>query len=436
MKPFIISIIISLTVLTGCYVEPPPPSESPVVFTITERDKIKLSAIIRETLDGYYWKYDFNSLFFEEEALTFDSRTSPKYLSMERAAASIGLDFSKRSGGASIVAAINLLHNSNEPAGQARFYFSGGTLVCAYYTVPGAENVYYGLREKNIYIIDDPFAAYEDYSVPYPEPVVVNKYDFQKFSITENNKTRDNILASAADDKLFFYEYNDGGAIFTLKREVSFNGLIPMDFAFLPGGGCAVLLGDRNEDWDGAKDYSSKQLIVLNDEYSILYGVNLGNDYTAVAAYDNSLLLCRGKILEFYTVRRDSIAKRSQAMISHWANAVECTDLANGGQIDIAATDGTDLYLYRLKDSDIPDLIWRTYSGTAFAYSRISVRDLNGDGVSEIYLTDPSLSFARYTLDINGLRADSAGEDAPAGIYIVGILTGGGYKMMVYEDGE
>jgi len=416
MRYINVLLIILLIFLAGCYAEPAPPSESPAVFSITDEDRTKYGGIVKDILDGFYWKYDFNSLYYEDENLNLGDRSDRTYLESERAAASIGLDISKGSGGNATVASLNIFHNDNEPAGAARFFFIRGKLFLAYYSPPGDDNARLGLGEKNIYLIKDPFAAYEDVSIPYPEPAALGEKDFASGGAPSvNNKTYGNTLATVAEDKIFFYEYSDSDGRFSLKKELSFGDRVPLDFALLAGGGCAALLGDRDGGWDGAKEYVSKCLNVYDEKLNLSFTEELGEGYTAAASYGGSLVLCRGSTVEFYTLRQSGLVKRSQAILQHWAASIEFADLAGGGVTDMIVTDGSDLYLYRLKAGDIPELVWRTRYGLAVSESRVSVCDLNGDGVNEIYLTDDSLTCIRYTLGLYGLRAEAAGE---AGVHI------------------
>jgi len=418
-----------LFIFSGCYAEPEPPAETPAVVSAPSYDLERLGAIVKDILNSLYWKYDPSSLFFEEENLNLGGADDRRRAEMEAAAESIGLDMTLHAGGAATVAGVNLLQMNDAPAGRAKFYFSNGAPFCAYYSPTGDDNARRSLRDRNFYLIADPFEVYEDESMPYPEPVAVSRENLPlNTSVSEKNKTYGRVLATIVSDKLLFFEYTSRDTSFVKLRELATGGLVPIDFAFTDGGGCAVLLGETDGGWDGAKEYVSKRLDVYDKNYNHSFITELGAGYTAAASCGDSLALCRDNVLEFYELRRNGIVKRSQAILTH-----RVASLAYGGDSVLAATDGTDLYLYRLKERDIPELICRTHSAPTIADARVSVCDMNGDGAAEFYLTGLSAACVRYAPGKHGLRGETAGD--ARGVYVVGILVEGGYTLMTYDGG-
>ena len=421
--------IIFLLFFSSCYTGPELPAENPAALSYSSEDISRFTEIIKETLDGLYWKYDAGSMYFEDENLIFEGKNDDRLVEMEQAAASIGLDMSRRRGEKAAVGSINLLHNNNEPAGRAKFFFSAGVLICAYYSPAGDDYARFGLRDKNAYLIPDPFRAYENETREYPRPVVMNANDFGKTAPGVKNMAFGGLLASIKGESVIIHEYKAGS--FDLKRELTFGGLVPIDFAPLAGGGLAVLLGERGAgDWDGAKEFSSVKINIYDDKFSISSAAELGPDYTAVASSGASLLLANGRTYEFYDIKPDGLIKRSQAILTHWASRVKWAGLAGGGP-EIIIADGVNIYIYRL-NGFLPQLIWRSHAEPAFADFELTVFDLNGDGVSEIYLTDGSPVCTRYLLTRGGLRAETA-DDAD-GIDIIGADRGDGLIWIKYVE--
>ena len=85
---------------------------------------------------------------------------------------------------------------------------------------------------------------------------------------------------------------------------------------------------------------------------------------------------------------------------------VKKCDFDGDGTEEYAVTDGLDLYIFAL-DGDNMSLLWRTNISTRFFDGNIYVGDLNGDGVSEIYLADINGLGIRYTLTEKGFKYDT-----------------------------
>ena len=429
-KLFLLSSAI-LFIICGCYHNPSPPSESPAVFSSVTADRGETNKIIAETLESLFWNYESNSIYYEAEILDFDDKSS-RYADMARAAESLGLNFKARRGDSLTVAGVNLLHGSGEPAGQAKFYFKDGVLICAYYSPPG-ENLRFSLRDKNIFLIPDPYAEYEDKSIPYPEPIPIGKKDFSAGGIAVKNKAYGKLLATAppGENRLIIYEYAGGAPVFNFKKELNFGEMIPIDFIFYDSGKLAVLLGEETAADSGSDIVSSKQINFYDEYFNVLSSHISDPFYTAIAAYPGTIALFGGDTVEFYEFKQNKMTKRSRIILSHWAEAAEITSVSNDDNLDLIVADGSDLYVYRLNRNDMPELVWRTRRGANNSGCVINVCDLNGDGVNEIYITDQSLACVRYAADVSGFKAEHAGE---LGIYVFGIKYNEMCNMMMYNE--
>jgi len=433
---YVISLLFTLCLLTGCLNDETPVSNTePTVFSIPFEVTENLKEAGFSVLDALLCKYDAGTVFFEEETIYPDDFPDIFFAEYSPARLEAG---NRDNAGVAAVMHVDLRHYDFSPAGRARFYFYNGEIIRSGYAPPGDEDAFVSLREKNLFEIKNPYPVEENRALGYPAPVIVPGAAVPGGLTAGHIKSGEDVIAAVKDETLYVYEYVPATGVLTVKNVFAHGGLFPVDFTFLPGGGFVVIMGAKDTDAgenDGyvkkIAEYISKKIVVLDRSLNIEFMDDIGEGYTAAAYFFGSVVLCRGNTLEFYDYAGGGLNKLSQAILPHWVESAESGVIA-GEEEDLLVSDGRDLYLYRIENG-IPGLVWRTRYGLA-AVSRVIIRDLNGDGVSEIYATDGARSCLRYYLSDFGFKAETA-YDA-AGLYIFGPFGDNGEGWALIKDAD
>jgi len=428
---YVISLIFALCFLTGCVTGDPPVlnTDAPKVYVPAET-----TANLKETgfavLDGLLWGYDTGSVFFEEETIVINGYADAS--NPENGAAPLETGYRVNAA----VMYVDLRHYDYSTAGKARFYFYNDEIVRSGYAPPGNEDAFVSLREKNLFEMKNPYDATENRAIKYPAPAVVSNGVFPGGAAAGHSKSSDGFIAVVDGEWLRFYEYVPAKGFITAGA-FTYGGLAPVDFAFMSGGKCAVILGAKDTDAGENDGYMrntaeliSKRIVILNKSLDVEYTGDMDEGFTAAATMDGSLVLCRGNALEFYNYTGGTLIKRSQAILPHWAESA-VSGVVAGDIEDLLVSDGRDLYLYRI-EGGIPELVWRTRYGLS-TVGRAYLCDINGDGVSEIYVTDGTRTCLRYYLAEFGFKAETA-HDA-AGLYMFGQFGESGWALIPNADG-
>lgn len=406
MKKYFLALL-SLFLLTGCG------ASEERSFRLTAEEQQSYTKSIESVMEEFYWEYDRASLTFgaatvpentEENARLFDASYDCEY------------NLKGKAGQDAVLAQASLLHYNGDAAGTLQCWFTGGTLSGVAYT-GGFDKDYYSLKERNPFVADGGFQAYENWTgmrADFQE----GKGEFSPEGILSTGKDASgNVLAvSIKDGAAAVYRYHNG---LSRYRNFSYgNGLEATSAAFLTGKDArlAVLISSIEEsgESDAEKTYSRAEKIMLYDENLHVAGdIPLESELcTAIGAEDGKLYLFINQNMEIYEQSGDGWERTGSRKLKHTVTQFHVTDLDGDGVQEYLMTDGMDLYLYHNTGGSFRK-IWSTHLGVENFYGPIFSGDLNGDGVKEIYACDTTATTIRYVLTEKGLR--TANEDIEYG---------------------
>lgn len=399
-----VTALVCLFLLSGCAGE-----EETAAFSLTAEEQQTYTERMEAVLEEFYWEYDRSSLHFSEAELPEDE-------ALFAASADCEYSLRGRAGQTLVLAEAALLHYNGDSAGTLQCWFSGGQPVGVAYQ-GGYDNGYYSLRQRNPFLADGGFAAYETWT-GMPTAFREGRGAFSAEGIYSAGKdTNGNtLLVSLEDGAAAVYRYANG---LSRWRRFSYGaGLEATSAAFLDseGGRLAVLVSSITES-DNDEDeptYSRAERIMLYDESLNAAGeIPLeGELCTALGAEDGKLYLFIDQNMDIYEETADGWQRTGSRKLRHQVTQFHVTDLDGDGEKEYLMTDGMDLYLYHMTGGSFRK-IWSTHLGVENFYGPICSGDLNGDGVKEVYACDVTATTIRYILTEKGLQA--ANEDIAYG---------------------
>ena len=394
------AVLLSLLLLCGCG------AEEEKKFSLTAEEKQNYTETIQAVMEEYYWDYDHASLRFggatvpedtEENARLFDASNACEY------------NLKRKAGQEAVLAEASLLHYNGDAAGTLQCWFVGGSLSGVAYS-GGFDKDYYSLKERNPFLADGGFVAYENWAgmgVGFAE----GNGEFSPEGICSAGKDADgNIMAvSIQNGSAAVYRYAGG---LSRYRNFSYgNGLEATSAAFLEKGDVklAVLVSSiEASENDGDKTYSRAERVMLYDNKLQVAGeIPLeGELCTAIGAEGNQLYLFVDQNMEIYEKGEEDWSMVASRRLKHPVTQFHKTDLDGDGKVEYLMTDGMDLYLYHDAGGSMRK-IWSTHLGVENFYGPITSGDLNGDGVKEIYACDTTATTIRYVLTEKGLQSEN-----------------------------
>ena len=403
--------LLSLFLLCGCG------AEEEKTFSLTAEEQQAYTETIANVMEEFYWDYDRGSVTFgaatvpentEENKRLFDASNDCEY------------NLKRKAGQDAVLAEAALLHYNGDSAGTLQCWFVGKSLCGVAYT-GGYDKGYYSLKERNPFLADGAFQAYEKWT-GMSHGFITGSGEFSPEGIYATGKdAKGNTMAvSIQNGAAAVYRYNGG-----LSRYRNFtygNGLEATSAAFLSGGDVrlAVLVSSIEEtgESDAEKTYSRAERIMLYDENLQVAGeIPLGGEIcTAIGAEGNKLYLFIDQTMAVYEKGEENWSMTGERKLKHPVSQFHATDLDGDGTVEYLMTDGRDLYMYHATGGSMRKL-WSTHLGVENFYGPIASGDLNGDGVKEIYCCDTTATTIRYVLTEKGLQAENEDIDYGQCIY-------------------
>ena len=287
--------LLSLFLLCGCG------ADEEQTFSLTAEEKQAYTETINSVMEEFYWDYDRASLTFgaatvpedtEENARLFDASYDCEY------------NLKRKAGQDAVLAEAALLHYNGDAAGTLQCWFVGDSLSGVVYT-GGFDKDYYSLKERNPFLADGEFQAYENWtgmSTAFAE----GSGEFSPEGIYSVGKdaSGNTMAVSIQNGSAAVYRYAGG-----LSRYRIFSygaGLEATSAAFLSEGDVrlAVLVSSIEEsgESDAEKTYSRAERIMLYDENLHVAGeIPLeGELCTAIGAEGDQLYLFVDQNMDVY----------------------------------------------------------------------------------------------------------------------------------------
>ena len=403
--------LLSLFLLCGCG------ADEEQTFSLTAEEKQAYTETINSVMEEFYWDYDRASLTFgaatvpentEENARLFDASYDCEY------------NLKRKAGQDAVLAEAALLHYNGDAAGTLQCWFVGDSLSGVVYT-GGFDKDYYSLKERNPFLADGEFQAYENWtgmSTAFAE----GNGEFSPEGIYSVGKdaSGNTMAVSIQNGSAAVYRYAGG-----LSRYRNFSygaGLEATSAAFLSEGDVrlAVLVSSIEEsgESDAEKTYSRAERIMLYDENLHVAGeIPLeGELCTAIGAEGDQLYLFVDQNMDVYEKGEEDWSLVASRRLKHPVSQFHGADLDGDGKMEYIMTDGMDLYVYHNTGGSMKR-IWSTHLGVENFYGPITSGDLNGDGVKEIYACDTTATTIRYVLTEKGLQSENEDIDYGQCIY-------------------
>ena len=218
------TILASLLLLSGC-------GAKEDTFSLSAAEQEAYEESIDKVTEDFYWEYDHSSLSFgaavvpeatEENERLFDASSACEY------------NLKGKAGQDAVLAQAALLHYNGDAAGTLQCWFVGGSLAGVAYS-GGYDNGYYSLKERNPFLADGGFRAYESWT-GMPTSFRTGRGEFSAegiYSVGQDAKGR-RLAVSIRGGKAEVYRYANG-----LSRYRSFSygrGLEATSAAFFKGG--------------------------------------------------------------------------------------------------------------------------------------------------------------------------------------------------------
>lgn len=420
-------------VLCGCG------AKEEAALALTAEQQEKYTQMIDDVTEEFYWNYDKDSLVFSEGTVPENTEENQRLF---EASADCEYGLSSKAGTQAVMATAALLHYNGDVAGQMVCYFTGSTLSGIYYQ-GGYDNGYYSLKERNPFLLDGGFTAYEAWS-GMSQAFQQTPASFPAAGFLSLGKDQEgNVLSvSIEDGALQIYRYRQNAL--RLWRTLTFgSGLEATSAVFLDGEGAsrlAVLLSSitENGEGEGEHTFARSEKIVFYDENMQLTEEEIPLDSVragALAWDEGQLLLSVDQSIQFYQKGENGWERKNVFRLKHQVDYIHITDLDGNGTKEYLMSDGMDLYLYH-RSGDSFRQIWSTHLGVESLYGAIASGDLNGDGVKEVYVCDMTGTTIRYILTEEGLR--SSNEDIAYGqcIYPCDLNHDGLDDYWLIADGE
>ncbi|WMI81226.1 FG-GAP repeat domain-containing protein [Anaerotignum sp. MB30-C6] len=361
-------------------------------------------------MDEFYWSYDKDSLTFRSGEVPLDSQENTRLFNASEDA---GYSLKSVAGNQSVNAAAELLHYNGDIAGEVSCIFVNNHLSGVYY-IGGYDDGAYSLRERNPFLANGKFTAYENWTG------MGTQYRQLKGSLPESGfvaKSRRGIVASIQNGQVELYHLT-GSVISRMRRVKPEGGLEAIFATFVERGEedlLAVLLADVTEvDSQGEPIFQrSEKVVFYNSALQVEGEMPLKSEgCTALGFEDGKLFLFIDQAMETYELKEGSWERTRRESLRHRVMQCHITDLDGNGEMEYLMTDGLDLYLYQHLETGLLKL-WSTHLGVESLYGALYSGDLNGDGVKEVYICDATGTAIRYILTERGLR--SSNEDIQYG---------------------
>ena len=393
--------LLGLFLLCGCG------GEEETAFSLTAEEQQAYTKTIDSVMEEFYWDYDRASLTFGGATVPENTEENVRLFEASRACE---YNLKGKAGKDAVLAEAELLHYNGDNAGTLQCWFVGGNLSGVAYS-GGFDKEYYSLLERNPFLADGGFQAYENWT-GMPVHFTEANGEFSPEGIYATGKDADgNTLAvSIQNGAAAVYRYNGG---LSRYRNFSYgNGLEATSAAFLSKGDVrlAVLVSsiETSGESDADKTYSRAERIMLYDENLHVAGeIPLeGELCTAVGGEGDQLYLFIDQSMDVYEKGEENWSMVASRKLKHPVSQFHATDLDGDGVTEYLMTDGMDLYLYHNTGGSMRR-IWSTHLGVENFYGPITTGDLNGDGVKEIYACDTTATTIRYVLTEKGLQTEN-----------------------------
>ena len=396
--------LMSLFLLCGCG------GEEEKTFSLTAEEQQAYTETIDAVMEEFYWDYDRGSL-------SFGGAVVPEEEALFTASADCEYNLKNKGGKDAVLAEADLLHYNGDDAGTLQCWFVGGSLSGVAY-VGGYDNGYYSLKERNPFLADGAFQAYENWT-GMGTSFTEGSGEFSPEGIYSTGKDADGnaLTVSIQNGAAAVYRYNGG---LSRYRNFSYgNGLEATSATFLSEGDVRLAVLVSSIEMNGEdKTYSRAERIMLYDENLHVAGeIPLeGALCTAVGAEKDKLYLFADESMDVYEKGEEDWSIVASRKLKHGVTQFYGTDLDGNGTVEYLMTDGRDLYMYHDTGSSLKK-IWSTHLGVENFYGPIASGDLNGDGVKEVYCCDTTATTIRYVLTAKGLQAKNEDIDYGQCIY-------------------
>ena len=194
------TILASLLLLSGC-------GAKEDTFSLSAAEQEAYEESIDKVTEDFYWEYDHSSLSFgaavvpeatEENERLFDASSACEY------------NLKGKAGQDAVLAQAALLHYNGDAAGTLQCWFVGGSLAGVAYS-GGYDNGYYSLKERNPFLADGGFRAYESWT-GMPTSFRMGRGEFSAegiYSVGQDAKGR-RLAVSIRGGKAEVYRYANG----------------------------------------------------------------------------------------------------------------------------------------------------------------------------------------------------------------------------------
>jgi hypothetical protein len=364
---------------------------------------------IDEVMDEFYWSYDKDSLTFHGREVPEDNQDNALIFSASQDA---GYSLKAVSGSQSVTATAALLHYNGDEAGEVNCVFINGQLTGVYY-IGGYNNEAYSLRERNPFLANGNFTAYENWTG------MNTQYDEHSGNLPADGfvtKNPQGVVASIQDGRVELYRLY-GSSISRLRIITPQRGLEAVSATYVENGEeelLAVLLTEKTEGDAGEEAIGGAEKVVLYDSaFQPVAEIPLENGgCSALVSENGKLFMFADQAMETYEMEEDGWHRTRRESLRHRVTQCQIADLDGNGETEYLLTDGMDLYVYHHLETGLLKL-WSTHLGVESLYGALYSGDLNGDGVKEVYICDATGTTIRYILTARGLR--SSNEDIQYG---------------------
>lgn len=405
MKKMILLLLgVCLFCMAGCSGE-----EKDDSISLSAREQEAYIAQIDDVMDEFYWSYDKDSLTFRSGEIPQDDEENARLFSASEDA---GYSLKSASGSQNITATAELLHYNGDAAGEVNFAFLNDHLSGVYY-FGGYDRKAYSLRERNPFLANGNFRAYENWTGINTQYRQISESLPVDGFVAEDGK---GVAASIQSGKIVLYHLS-GNVISKMRTLIPQRGLEAISAVYLENGEedfLAVLLADKtDDDHEDAEVKRSEKIVFYDAGFQPKEEISLeSEDCTALGAEEGKLFLFADQAMETYEKGEDGWYKAKRQSLRHRVTQCHITDLDGNGKMEYLLTDGKDLYMYHNLETGLLKL-WSTHLGVESLYGALYSGDLNGDGVKEVYVCDATGTAIRYILTERGLR--SSNEDIQYG---------------------
>ena len=369
---------------------------------VTAGEQTKYLNLMEDMFNAFYWNYASDSVeFFETQVPDKDTDFGASALASSEDA---GYDLSRYAGRNMLCATVDLSFYNGNNAGTAYVYLLNNSVTGVYYVSVNNPNTAYSLNDRNVFTSYADFKAFET-DAPMRE---LNGYDinFLKQGFTsEGDNGRGSFMTSVIVNGRAYICTINGTRVDTFALNYDEDTVV-IDCAVSSQRDSydyiAVILGHSTELNESAETNLtvSDRIELLDKQGNFLAEIPIeGKGYSFIGFDGEYIVVGQNGFLDYY---RGVTKEKSVYVGCEVTDAKKC-DFDGDGTDEYLVTDGLDLYVFAL-NGDNMSLIWRTNISTKFFDGNIYVGDLNGDGVSEIYLADINGLGIRYTLTEKGIK--------------------------------